>query len=73
MRRDPAAVSDLLDCPACGGLHVTPWCPRKHRRGDLPQTTLTLDEARSLAPATMPAPAPVQLDMLRATQERLPL
>jgi hypothetical protein len=42
MRPSLASVSDLLDCPTCGGLHAVPWCTRKPRRGDLPQTAFPL-------------------------------
>jgi hypothetical protein len=68
-----ASVADLLDCPRCGGLHAVPWCVHKPRRGALPQERLTFPEAEALAPRSVPLPAPVNLDLWRASQEELPL
>lgn len=71
IRYSLSSVADLLDCPHCGGLHAVPWCPSRSGAGALPQTALTFTEAQSIAPHSVPLPAPVNLDLWRATQEEL--
>ncbi len=60
-------------CRTCGGYHLIGYCPRATRAGALPQTALSFPEAEALAPRSVPLPAPVCLDLFRASQEELPL